>query len=262
MITEQTSQIAFNKQVASRVFLMGLKSPEMRAAAVPGQFVMIRVRQAMDPLLRRPFSICRADGDLILVLYRVVGRGTEILSEMRQGDSLDVMGPLGRGFGHPPDGRRAILTAGGMGIAPLLFLGDSVGFLGCNLLAGFASSDQVIGPDRVGLLNVEMSVATDDGTLGRQGTVADLMEEHLSHMDPEPGMVFACGPIPMLKAIAAIAMRRDIPCQVSLETTMACGLGACQGCAVKASGRRDRSYWHVCREGPVFDARDLDWGAL
>jgi len=241
---------------------MGLKSPEMAAAAVPGQFVMIRVRQGMDPLLRRPFSICRADGDLILVLYRVAGRGTGILSEMRQGGSLNVMGPLGRGFGRPFGGGRAVLAAGGMGIAPLLFLTDSVWPGACDLLAGFASSDQVIRPDRVGLFNVGMSVATDDGSQGRPGTVADLLEEHLSDMDPEPVIIFACGPIPMLKAIAGIAMRRDIPCQVSLEAAMACGLGACQGCAVKASGRGDRAYWHVCQDGPVFDARDLDWGAF
>ncbi|MBW1781654.1 MAG: dihydroorotate dehydrogenase electron transfer subunit [Deltaproteobacteria bacterium] len=258
---EQNAEIVFNKPVAVGTFFMAVRSPQIAEAARPGQFVMIRVGEGLDPLLRRPFSICGVRDDLILVLYRVVGRGTRIMSDMGEGRSLGIVGPLGRGFARSHKEEHPLLVAGGMGVAPLMFLSTSMAPEMYTLLAGFGSADQIVRADELGFSGHEMSIATDDGSAGHHGPVTQLLEDRLAALNRDLGMVFACGPLPMLKAVAAITSHRDIPCQVSLEATMACGLGACQGCAVKAS-KADRAYFHVCQDGPVFDVTALDWGAL
>lgn len=258
---EQDAKIVFNKRVAADAFLLGLQLPEVARTARPGQFVMIRVGGGIDPLLRRPFSICGVRDDLVHVLYSVVGRGTRILSQMREGESMAVLGPLGKGFHLPALDRQPILTAGGMGMAPLLFLAASLSPGQYAFLAGFGSADQVVRPDQVDLSGTAVAIATDDGSAGHHGLVTQLLEASLTGLNNK-GIVFACGPLPMLKAVAAITQDRDVPCQVSLETGMACGLGACQGCAVKAGARQDRVYLHVCQDGPVFDRTDVDWEAL
>ncbi|MFO7600890.1 MAG: dihydroorotate dehydrogenase electron transfer subunit [Candidatus Desulfacyla sp.] len=259
---EQDTEIVFNKRVAAGACLIGLRSPEIAAEAGPGQFVMVRVGRDMDPLLRRPFSICGVLDDLVLVLYRVVGRGTRILSDAREGELLQVLGPLGKGFVPPKAGRHAILAAGGMGLAPLLFLSRAMAPETYTFFAGFGSADQVVGADELGFSGMEMRISTDDGSAGHHGLVTELLEKGPAGLSGDGGMVFSCGPLPMLKAVAAITHERAVPCQVSLEAAMACGLGACQGCAVKAAPGKDRAYWHVCQDGPVFDATDVDWGAL
>jgi dihydroorotate dehydrogenase electron transfer subunit len=175
---------------------------------------------------------------------------------------LKVLGPLGKGFVRPSAGQHAILAAGGMGIAPLMFLARSMAPESYTFFAGFGSADQIVRADEPGLSGIKMSIATDDGSAGHHGLVTELLEKGPAGLSGDRRMVFSCGPHPMLKAVAAITHERAIPCQVSLEAAMACGLGACQGCAVKAAAGQDRAYWHVCQDGPVFDATDLDWGAL
>jgi dihydroorotate dehydrogenase electron transfer subunit len=261
-VFEKVAEVVINKQVAVDTYLLQLRSPEIAAEAWPGQFVMIRVGQGMDPLLRRPFSICGLRDDLVCVLYRVVGRGTRLMSEIGEGESLAVLGPLGKGFRQPRSEKPSILMAGGMGIAPLLFLAGSIARESYAFFAGFGSADQIVGADELGLSGMEMSIATDDGSAGHHGLVTELLEESLSGLNQKEGTVFACGPLAMLKAVYAISREKDMPCQVSLEAAMACGLGACQGCAVKAASGQGQSYWHVCQDGPVFDATDLDWGAI
>jgi len=261
-VIEQDVKLVFNQQVAVGTFLMGMRSPEIATEVQPGQFVMIRVGQGIDPLLRRPFSISGVREDLILVLYRVVGRGTQMLSENRKGDSLAVLGPLGKGFTRTHAGRHAFLVAGGMGIAPLAFLAGSMAPESHSFLSGFGSADQIVGTEALGIEGREISIATDDGSAGHQGLVTELLEKGLSNMTMDSATVFACGPLPMLKAVSEMTRKRDIPCQVALEASMACGLGACQGCAVKAAPGQDRAYWHVCQDGPVFNATALDWKAI
>ncbi len=261
-VIEQDAEIAVNQRAAAGTYLMGVRSPEIAAEARPGQFVMIRMGQGMDPLLRRPFSICGVRDDLVFVLYRVVGRGTQILSDAREGDALAVLGPLGTGFRWFDKACPPVLVAGGMGVAPLLFLADSVAAGPSAFFVGFGSADQVVRPDALGVQGMGISIATDDGSAGHHGLVTELLENHLTGLTGNPGIVFACGPVPMLKAVAAITRKRGIPCQVSLEAAMACGLGACQGCAVRASSGQGRAYWHVCQDGPVFDATGVDWGVL
>ena len=264
IICDQYIDIVFNKKITSDTFLMGLRSPEIVKAARPGQFVMIRVRAGSDPLLRRPFSICGIRDDLFLVLYRVVGQGTAIMAEVREGERLSVLGPLGVGFDVPKNDQISLLVAGGIGIAPLFFLAQSMKIRNIRFMAGFGSSGEIIRIERIGEPRVDVSIATDDGTEGYTGTVTALLDECLKKHGPEKDSlsVFTCGPRPMLKKVAAMTMEREIDCQASLEASMACGLGACQGCAVKTSSYEGQTYFHVCRDGPVFPAQSIDWGGL
>ena len=261
---KQNTHVIFNKRVGPETFLLGLRSGEIAAEAAPGQFVMIQVSPGLNPLLRRPFSICGIQGDdLFLVLYRVVGQGTAILSRVRKGEKLPVLGPLGRGFEFPENRQKPLLVAGGMGTAPLLFLAQVIGSSDVTFMAGYRSADEILLIDEIGLSNMEISISTDDGTAGHRGPVTDLLEAQLGiNSAGAAPVVFACGPLPMLKSVAIHAIDHDIPCQVSLETTMACGIGACQGCAVKSSSPEIRPYYHVCQDGPVFDVNVIDWKVL
>jgi dihydroorotate dehydrogenase electron transfer subunit len=260
---EEHGEVAFNRPLNADTWLMGIVSPGVARSAEPGQFVMVRVRGGVDPLLRRPFSVCGVHDDLFHILYRVVGKGTEILSrEVRKGDRLPVLGPLGRGFRSASDRGTSLLVAGGIGIAPLLFLGSVQGGLPFRFMAGFGSAREIIPVGGVSNLTLDVDISTDDGSAGHAGLVTDLLEEQLRHHRGEKFSIYSCGPTPMLKKIASIAAGRGLPCQVSLESGMACGLGACQGCAVKAAPGEGRTYYHVCKDGPVFDIRQIDWEAL
>ena len=263
IMIEQNAKVRFNKKVARETYLMGLESSEIAAEARPGHFVMIRVREGTDPLLRRPFSVCGTEKDrLFHILYRVVGPGTSIMSAVRKGDTLSVLGPLGNGFELPGPGETPILLAGGIGIAPILFLAGFVGKDDALLMAGFRTAEDIVDFKACGLSGFPISLATDDGTVGQKGFVTDLLKGHLDEIKTTNPLVFACGPAPMLKKVAAMIQDRGIPGQVSLEAYMACGVGACQGCAVKAASMEDQVYFSVCKHGPVFDAASLDWGRL
>ena len=241
---------------------MGLRSAEIMIQARPGQFVMIRVGTNTDPLLRRPFSICGTRGDdLFLILYKIVGKGTAIMSNAVKGEKLSVVGPLGRGFEPPEPGRKTLFVSGGIGVAPLVFLGQAAKN-NVLFMAGYRSADEIVPMEQVGLNLTDISIATDDGTAGHPGFVTELLKTHLTGFAEDHPKIFACGPLPMLKQVAALTIERDIPCQVSLEANMACGLGACQGCAVRTSKDSNKIYYHVCRDGPVFDVNTLDWESL
>ena len=260
---EQDTKIVFNRKLALGTFLMALESPEIISEATPGQFVMIRVRKGSDPLLRRPFSICGARSDnQLLILYKVVGRGTALLSDARAGRKLSVFGPLGRGFEHPKRACGSVLVAGGIGIAPLIFLAQTIKPMKITFMIGYRSANEILPMEKFSLDTLNLFISTDDGTAGHHGPVTELLENHLLSSVEKPPMVFACGPTPMLKRVVDLTIKQDIPCQVSKETAMACGLGACQGCAVRASSGHNRTYYHVCQDGPVFDAQRLDWKAL
>jgi len=263
-LIEQDSEIVFNKRVAANTFFMGLRSPQIVAEARPGQFVMLKAGRDMDPLLRRPFSICGVrEDDLVLILYRVVGKGTTIMCGAGEGESLSVLGPLGSGFKKPQKGENPILVAGGMGIAPLIFLASIMGPGSFTFFAGFGSAGEVVAADEIDLSALNLSLSTDDGSAGHRGLVTELLKNRLAGFNDNINpSVFACGPLPMLKEVAAITLDKDVPCQVSLEASMACGLGACQGCAIRRSPEQAIAYYHVCQDGPVFDVNVLDWEAL
>ncbi|MBW1721703.1 MAG: dihydroorotate dehydrogenase electron transfer subunit [Deltaproteobacteria bacterium] len=261
MIFEKSAETAYNRPLNRDTWLLGLKAAEIARAAKPGQFIMIRVREEVSPLLRRPFSICGLSGDVIQVLYRVVGEGTRLMTGLVPGERVSLLGPLGNGFEGPRGGEKPVLVGGGVGVAPLFFLlhvlkGEEVSFL-----AGFPSAEDILTPDLVGIFDVGFHPATEDGSEGYAGFVTDLLERRLEETgrSGKKVKVFACGPRPMLRKVAMLSLERGIPCEVSLEARMACGLGACQGCAVPAAEGLGRFYFHVCRDGPVFPAAAIDW---
>ena len=266
------SMVIANTEVSPGYFRMRLTAPREMLDSRPGQFVMVKVRNAIDPLLRRPFGIFDmgiappeftggVDQPYLEMLYRVVGKGTAMLSVLHHGDHLDILGPLGRGFEQGVPSEEKILVGGGVGLAPLYYLAKR---LVCNsrvrLFVGGRTKEDILCVTEFERLGVETSVATDDGTLGAGGLVTDVMERHLAN-EKKLMNIFACGPMPMLRAVAEIARHRQVPCQVSLEAYMACGMGACLGCVVKGRDHAEHNpdYRCVCKDGPVFDFRELQW---
>jgi dihydroorotate dehydrogenase electron transfer subunit len=200
-----------------------------------------------------------------MILYRVVGTGTSILSQKKEGDKLRIMGPLGNGFKMPEAQDTAILIAGGMGSAPLFFLANSLKEIKSELMTGFRNNEETVESDTIIESSIKQSIATNDGSRGYHGLVTDLLETYIrtEGRSPDSLKIYACGPFPMLKKTASIAAMHHIFCQVSLESHMACGLGACQGCAVKTIIPESASpYRHVCLNGPVFLSTDIDWNDL
>jgi len=220
----------------------------------PGQFAMLSAVEGWGggererPLLPRAFSIARRSGEESHFLLEDVGPGTRRLCELRAGDRLWALGPLGRGFTAPTDGRRAILVGGGVGIAPLAILQDRLQGP-TSVLLGFRDRSRAQG---AALLD-GARVASDDGSAGYHGLVTDLLSAELAR-DPE-AVVYACGPAGMLEGVRAICERDGTPAQLALEAGMACGFGACFGCVVP---RRGGGYLRVCVDGPVIDAAELD----
>jgi dihydroorotate dehydrogenase electron transfer subunit len=266
------SMVIANTEVSSGYYRMRLTAPPQMLESRPGQFVMVKVRDAIDPLLRRPFGIFDlgvippdytggSDQPYLEMLYRVVGKGTAMLSVLHHGDHLDILGPLGRGFEQGAPAEEKILVGGGVGLAPLYYLAkELVGRSRVRLFIGGRTKEDILCVTEFERLGVETYVATDDGTLGDAGLVTEVMERHL--VEERNGMsIFACGPMPMLRAVADISRRTMIPCQVSLEAYMACGMGACLGCVVKGRDHEEQSpdYRCVCKDGPVFDFRELQW---
>lgn len=245
-------------------------SPEIALAATPGQFVMLKIDNSFDPLLPRPMSIHSLikDGKRRIgftILYKTVGKGTRLLAEKRSGERLGVTGPLGKGFqlNHLTSGYEPIIVAGGIGVAPLLFLAYELVEKGStpSVLVGANSQEELLGLDEFESLGVTPQVSTDDGSKGVKGMVTDLLASYLESRKRAPGEVFACGPSAMLKEVVYLASRHGLKSQLSLEQRMACGLGACLGCVVSVKGKEGDppSYQRVCAEGPVFHGEDIIW---
>jgi dihydroorotate dehydrogenase electron transfer subunit len=234
------------------------------ADARPGQFVMIRIPGGLSPLLRRPFSLhrCRrmtGAKTAVEILFRVVGEGTRRLAACRTGDRLDMLGPLGRGFSAPPAAGAVFLAAGGIGVAPMVFLAERIreadaGPRDVRVFLGGRTAAELLCQDRFERIGLPVVLTTDDGSSGDQCLVTHPLEEQIRRTPP--AMVYACGPPGMLRCIVGFVEDYGIRVEVSIETLMACGLGACLACAV--ADRRDPSrYRHACLHGPVFDAREI-----
>jgi len=252
--------VVHRENVGGEYYRLRLR-PAQPFAAQPGQFAMVKVSEGIDPLLRRPFSIHRvvgADSGEFELLFRVVGSGTRLLARTHVGDRVDVLAPLGRGFRL--EAARPLLVGGGVGVAPLLFLAEALLARGASpkLLLGGRADRDVLCHDDFACLAVPYALATEDGSLGEPGLVTRLLERELGEA-ADGVVVYACGPLPMLAAVAVLCQQSGVPCQVSLEAHMACGVGACLGCVVP--GTRE-TYLRVCKEGPVFDAHEIDWPAL
>jgi dihydroorotate dehydrogenase electron transfer subunit len=264
---EETVSLEFNQRIGKDIWRMGFRSQGLASIAIPGQFLMIRVDSiAKDPLLRRPFSIHGIDdGNRIMILYKIVGRGTSLLSLRNAGDSISFIGPLGKGFTPPEPQESAILVAGGMGLAPLLSLVQALNRdekRTTKMFLGFPTAQEAVLINQFKGLDVDLSLATEDGSLGFKGPVTDLFERSIDRDSAKRPVIYACGPNPMLKKVAKRAMTSGLKCYVSLEGYMACGLGICLGCAIKAAPDQARVYYYVCQDGPVFPAEMIDWEVM
>lgn len=234
---------------------LALKAPEIARRARPGQFVEILISGKGAPFWRRPFSICRVEKTTLELLIKVVGPGSGLLANMRSGEFMDIIGPLGRGFTLPGRGDM-LLVGGGFGAAPLFFLAQRLRARGrqAEVLIGGRSREDLLLRGAMKLTGAKVACATEDGSYGRKGKVTDLLQERLSARE-DGWTLAASGPRPMLAAVAGIAAQHKIYAEVCMEKVMACGMGVCQGCVVKAAGR----YQRVCKDGPVFPAHEVDW---
>lgn len=263
-IEQEQARVLRNDAVGPAYYRIALRcSPGYRHAAA-GQFVMLRPTASLDPLLRRPFSIHRlvGSGDTVQgieLLYKVVGPVTQRMAALKADDVLDLLGPLGTGFRLPAAPGRIFLVAGGIGIAPLLFLvlrlqEHGTDLSKCRLFLGGRTRQDLLCREDFAQLGIPTDLSTDDGSSGDRCLVTQPFER-LTRQEP-PDLIYACGPMDMLRCVIEVAAARRIPCQVSIETMMACGIGACLGCAV-ASRRTAGRYLHACLDGPVFDGDDL-----
>ena len=275
--------VVSNEDLGASIFLLTLDAPEIARLTRPAQFVMLQAAPQGGPLLRRPFSIQRVyDDGRIEVLYKVVGRGTAMMAALRPGDLLPTLGPLGRPWTAPAPGEHALLIGGGVGIPPMVVLSDDLGRTrhdAWTALLGVRSLSErgcLVGFERGPVLDPgRIEVATLDGSLGHRGHVLSLWRA-LREAGRLPGAlrVYACGPMAMLRAVAVEAADLGVPCEVSVETMMGCGVGVCMGCVVESRAyvdAADRSafspydrWWLACTRGPVFDAQQvvLDDGGL
>jgi dihydroorotate dehydrogenase electron transfer subunit len=248
---------------------MDLEAPDVARAAEPGQFLQVRPDWGRDPLLPRPFSVHRrlagpgGEPRGVSILYRIVGRGTRLLTAVGRGDEVRILGPLGRAFDLSGLEGRCALVAGGMGAAPLLFLAEAAAARhegaapNAEVILGAPRADALVAEEEFRRTGLEVSVATDDGSMGHHGTVVDLLANRLKGPRP-PGRIFAVGPEPMYRSLREALNGRDVPCQISVERRMACGVGACRSCVVAWTGDGGRkTYVDVCRRGPVFDLKDV-----
>ena len=238
------------EQLASDVFSMWLEVGNMASEAKPGQFISVYSNDD-SKLLPRPISICEIDKEngSLRIVYRVVGYGTKEFSGCKAGDTLEIMGPLGNGYTLKKN--KAILVAGGIGVPPLFGAARQCG-KNATVAVGFRNKNFVILEDDFRAAGCDLRIATDDGSYGHHGLVIDLIQ------DVHPDKIFACGPKVMLRAVTEFAKAHNIPCEISLEERMACGIGACLGCAVELYDENGETYMgHVCKDGPVFDAKEV-----
>lgn len=267
------SMILSNVEISPGYWRMRMTAPFEFLNAEAGQFVMVQVNNTITPLLRRPFGIFdigvhtpvytgAAAQAYFEMVYKVVGKGTKLLAALHETDIIDVLGPLGIGFDFGVDKDEKLIVGGGVGLAPLYLLAkELVKKSAVRLFAGGRSRDDIFCITEFERLGVECYVATEDGSLGECGLVTEALVKRLDEGSTNKASIFACGPDGMLRAVADIASKRGIACQVSLEGYMACGMGACLGCVTKGVDHSDDNpdYRCVCSEGPVFYAGELKW---
>lgn len=258
---QEKATIIRSELLAADNIRLTLQAPMIAAAAGPGQFVMIQTGMGKDPLLRRPFSLHQVSSNgNIQIYFKNIGRGTNILAHCKVGEILDVFGPLGSGYAIDHN-QPSCLVGGGLGVAPLLFLAKRICRSGKDI-----SRDLIIlgGRNKAEIepliedfqqFGIPVHYTTDDGSFGMQGYVTDALA---SETLVRGSQVYACGPEPMLELVHKICLEKEVGCQVSVESVMACGMGACLGCNVAGS---QGGYLHVCIDGPVFKAEDLVWNS-
>jgi dihydroorotate dehydrogenase electron transfer subunit len=260
---EQTVQIVSNERDTDSYFRLVVRAPQIAPLIQPGQFAHIRVLPLKDALLRRPFSIFQVSGDTFSILYKTVGKGTEVLSRMQAGGELSVIAPLGHGFTVPKrGGETPLLVAGGYGMAAMYLLAQRSPQKGIVFVGGRRRVD-ILCEKEFQALGWEVRVTTEDGSHGKKGIVtqpllAELKRTVARRMAPRRKM-FACGPTGMLKAVGKIADEFKVPAELSMDEHMCCGVGVCLTCVIPVKTGDSWEYQRTCTEGPVFDSRQIEW---
>jgi dihydroorotate dehydrogenase electron transfer subunit len=283
---EQTVQIVFNERDTDSYFRLVLSAPQIAPLIQPGQFAHVRIPPLKDALLRRPFSIFQVAGDTFSILYKTVGKGTDALARMRAGEAVSVIAPLGHGFTVPkPGGETPLLVAGGYGMAAMFLLAQRSPQKGIVFVGGRRRVD-ILCEKEFAAIGWEVRATTEDGSHGEKGLITQpLIEELRSSRGNEAQTekvesgkrkaeinkslltsaatrklkIYACGPTPMLKAVGKIAEDFNLPCELSMDEHMCCGVGTCLTCVIPVKAGTGWEYQRTCTEGPVFDARQIVW---
>ncbi len=241
------------EQLKPDIFKFSLSAKEIVDTAKPGQFIEIRVTDGMDPFLRRPISIYNMDKEngILEIIFRVQGKGTEILSRKKEEDLVDIIGPLGYGTFKFDGYKNIAILGGGIGVFPLYELAKTASKnIEVNTYLGFRDKDAVLLEAEFKNVSNKLVITTDDGSYKIHGFAINELKNDLEN-NSNIDAIFACGPLPLLKSAQKLASEKNIPCQISLEEKMGCGLGVCLGCAVEV---KTGGYEHVCKQGPVFDS--------
>jgi len=255
-------KVLFNRHMGEQYYHMRVGFSEALKEVSSGQFLMVRaLDNSTDPLLLRPMSILRNDPTVgsAQMMYRAQGKGSAFLAKKKKDDSIEVLGPFGKGFTLSRETEKIYLVGGGIGVPPLIHFAEAITNEGhdVHVYIGGQSAGDIIGEDDFNAAGAHVFVATMDGSDGVQGLVTIPFHEEIQNTDPRNTMVYTCGPIGMMKRVAEICSEFEIPCQLSMETMMGCGFGVCLGCAVLTRNPQGLEYQRACKEGPVFFGGDL-----
>lgn len=239
-------------EINPQIYLLKVFSPEISSIIRPGQFLNIRVTDRIYPLLRRPFSVCDVEVDHLYLMFNIMGEGTSILAHKPIGSELDILGPLGNGFNIDGNYETAVIVAGGLGAAPFPYLSRELNRK--KKILSFIGGRTINDVITYNLENV--TVASDDGSIGFKGNVVQLLEKNLKILKSQKIKIYACGPNVMLRVLKEFCLKYEFECEVSTECAMACGFGICQGCPIESTSQTDK-YLLVCQDGPVFNIKDV-----
>lgn len=256
----EDAHVLKQRSVTEEYRVLTLEAPVIAPQVRPGQFVHVRIPHLETAVLRRPFSVYRADGSSLAVLYKTVGKGTRALSAVAEGDRISVIGPLGNGFPDPAPECLPVLVAGGYGVAPLSLLVSRCSQRGIVFIGG-ASAGDILCADDFREQDWDVRISTEDGSIGARGLVTDILDEWLESRTGSPAPeFFVCGPDGLLEAVGGRAVAGKWNAWLSLDKHMGCGVGACLACVQKirdATGNVELK--RVCKDGPVFESREIVW---
>ncbi len=251
MAKQEKAKLIKKEQLKPDIYKFSVQAPEIAKESKPGNFIEIRVSNGTEPFLRRPISIYNMDKKLGILefIFQIKGEGTKILSYKEIGEDIDIIGPLGHGTFKYEEYQNLAIIGGGIGVFPLYELSKcaKIANKNVNTYLGFRNKDFVVLEEEFKNVSDKLIITTDDGTYGKKGFAIEFLKEDIENKKID--CIYACGPLPMLKAIRNLAIEKNIPCQISLEERMGCGLGVCLGCAVKTakSSIENPEYWHVCK---------------
>lgn len=253
------AELVKKEKLLDGLYKFSIEAQEIVDLAKPGNFIEIRINENLDPFLRRAISIYNLDKEngILEFIFQVKGKGTELLAKKKEGDKIDIIGPLGNGTFKYEEYKNVAVIGGGIGIFPLYELSKQAKNDGKEVYTylGFRNKDLVTLEKEFEDVSTTLTITTDDGSYKNNGFAINYLENDLEKNNID--CIYACGPLPMLKAVKKLAEERKIPCQISLEEKMGCGMGVCLGCAVRTSASTDENpqYLHVCKAGPVFDSK-------